>query len=223
MSNNQITEDFIKDYIAINRHAFDQLSVEYLKRDLIKSDFETPAEYLVDCILNYKNKNDELLVLEVGPGSGKTLRYFESISCRTTAVDLSEKIIDVAKSNSPKTVFIHGNILDVAFYPCQFDVIFAGALIHLFPKNDAKKLVKQFSRWMKEDGVMFINTTINDKSEEGFFIKSDYGNSVKRFRRKWTEKEFNKFITEHFSILKTIYTDEKDRNKMWVGYICKLL
>ncbi|HEY8781059.1 MAG TPA: class I SAM-dependent methyltransferase [Mucilaginibacter sp.] len=218
--NNDISAE---DYIEVNRRAYDQLSDEYIKRSLIVSDFETPAGYLVESALQYTKRNKELSVLEVGPGSGKAIQYFETLRCRTTAVDLSGKIIELAKINSPSTIFIHANILELNFLPCQFDVIFAGALIHLFPKFDAIKLIKKFCIWIKKDGVLFISTTINDKSEEGFSIKSDYENSVKRFRKKWTETEFRDLISEYFTILNTIYTDEKDRNKIWVGHICKPL
>ena len=41
-------------------------------------------------------------------------------------------------------------------------------------------------------------------------------------RRKWKKEEFISAI-EHsgFSIIDTMLTDEKDREKEWIGFICK--
>lgn len=209
-------------YIEINRRAYDLLSDEYSKRFATKSIFETPATHLVDRVLQHKTGSRDLSVLEIGPGSGEAVKHFEAMSCRTTAVDLSDKVIKLAKINSPNTIFIHSNILDINFYENQFDVIFAGALIHLFPKVDAEELMKKISTWIKKDGIFFVSTTINGKSEEGVFRKTDYLNSVVRFRKRWTEVEFKEFVTQNFAIIETIYTNERDRGKVWIGYICKL-
>jgi len=111
--------------------------------------------------------------------------------------------------------------LDAVFLTGEFDIIFAGAIIHLFPKNDAQKLLSYIYTWLKPDGTLFINTTINIESEEGYLTKHDYKGGIKRYRKKWTETEFEKFISGQFVILKTLYTDELNRNKKWLGYICR--
>jgi len=103
----------------------------------------------------------------------------------------------------------------------QFDIIYAGALIHLFKESDAHNVLNKFQQWLKTTGVLFINTTISEVTEEGFYYKNDYSLKVKRFRRKWKENDFKYLVKKYFKIEKTLYTNEIDRQKIWVGYICK--
>lgn len=212
----------MSNYISINKKAYDTLSQEYKNRGIIKSEFEETPEYLIDNILTFLTENNNSTVLEVGPGSGEIVLCFENKGFRTIAVELSKNIARIVKERSPNTIIINSNILEVSFLSNQFDIIYAGALIHLFPEQDAIKVLKCFSKWLKTDGLLFINTTISDTSEEGFYNKPDYISSVKRFRRKWREEDFEVFVKKEFNIIKKLYTNEVDRGKVWVAYICKV-
>jgi SAM-dependent methyltransferase len=212
----------MKDYIKINQLAYDTLYQEYDKRANQKSKFEESAETLGGAVLNcVKHRFEHKLALEVGPGSGEILNFFEENGCRTVAVELSTKIANIAKSRSPRTVFILGDITEIEFADDQFEIIYAGALIHLFPLDDALELLQKFRKWLKPSGILFVNTTINLFSEEGYYTKTDYGLQVKRFRRKWTEQEFlTKLQNIGFEILERLFTDEQDREKQWVAFLC---
>jgi 2-polyprenyl-3-methyl-5-hydroxy-6-metoxy-1,4-benzoquinol methylase len=207
------------DYIRINKDAFDKLCSEYGKR--IESKFGDSPEKLGGLLLKHVNQDfKKVTLLEVGPGSGHTLKYFSINTYQTIAIDLSEKMAKLAKENSPASIVICDNILDVHFLDAQFEAIFAGAVIHLFPLTDARILLHKFSNWLKPNGYLFINTTIHHQSEEGFFIKNDYPKSVIRFRRKWMEQDIIcEIINANFEVREKIYTNEIDRNKKWIGLI----
>jgi ribosomal protein S18 acetylase RimI-like enzyme/ubiquinone/menaquinone biosynthesis C-methylase UbiE len=223
ISNNEIylQKRGLYNYIEINRKAYDSLSHEYKIRGDIKSGYEETPTYLAGNILNLLPQNAVFTVLEVGPGSGEIIEEFENKGHRTIAVELSSRIAYYAKEKSPKSIFINSNILDITFLNEQFDIIYAGALIHLFNEIDAHNVLNKFNQWLKRTGVMFINTTISEVTEEGFYYKNDYNSKVKRFRRKWRENDFKCFIEKYFQIEKTLYTNEIDRQKVWVGFICK--
>jgi len=178
-------------YIEINRKAYDSLSHEYKTRGDIKSGYEETPTYLTGNILNLLPQNTSFTILEIGPGSGEIIEEFENKGHRTIAVELSSNIAYYAKEKSPKTIFINSNILDINFLNGQFDIIYAGALIHLFKESDAHNVLNKFQQWLKTTGVLFINTTISEVTEEGFYYKNDYSLKVKRFRRKWKENDFN--------------------------------
>lgn len=209
------------DYIENNRIAYDTLSQEYANRSKNRSEYEESPDFLVDNILKFIPSSNRYAVLEIGPGSGDIINTFDKKGHLTVAVELSREISLLAKKNSPSSIIINSNILDVTFIDNQFDIIYVGAVIHLFPERDAIELLNRLYCWLKQDGVLFINTTISDKTEEGYFIKSDYKDQIKRFRRKWVEKDFKQFVCMKFSVIKTLYTNELDRDKVWVGYICK--
>jgi len=158
--------------------------------------------------------------LEIGPGTGRMLPIFEELNCQTYAVELSRNMIEYAKKKSPHTIFLEGNVLEAKYKKGFFDAIFMGAVIHNFPKEDAKKLLKLVYDWIKEDGKVLIYTTIHEKSEEGFYEKQDYTGNIVRFRKKFTEMELKEMLEEAgFQITYTMHTSEPDRHKNWLTYV----
>lgn len=216
----------MKDYISINRICYDMLAEQYEKRVDAPGKYEESPETLGNFALRHLSLdcNKKCLVAEIGPGAGKMLRYFESHECRTVGIDLSSEMAKIAKNVSPGSMIINDDVFNVNFVAEQFDLIYMGAIIHLFSKNDASELLSKIKHWIKKDGIMFINTTCCKKSEEGFFTKRDYLGEIKRFRRDWVEEEFFTFINEAgFDVVDVMYTNEVDRNKKWVSYICRVL
>lgn len=209
-------------YIEINEAAYDSLAEEYTSRIHSKGLYQESASYLANLPLHYLSRDNSApkTALEIGPGSGEILKEFDSNGIRTIGVEISRELIKIAKGISPNTIFIRGNILDIEFSNSQFDIIYAGALIHLFPKNDAFELLSKIQNWLHPKGIVFVNTTLHDRSEEGFQVKIDYEKRVTRYRRLWTEAEFVQAVSETgFRILEKVYTDEKDRNKKWLGLV----
>jgi ubiquinone/menaquinone biosynthesis C-methylase UbiE len=209
----------MKEYIRINHESYDALCSEYDDRAKVRatkgSQFEESAESL-DCLILSQAKKffPKITVLEIGPGSGEMLAFFEKNNCRTVAVDLSPKMAKIARRRSPNTDLVLGNILDVEFLKNKFEIVYAGAVIHLFPLNDALDLLLKIHHWLKPKGFIFINTTIHPVTEEGHEIKRDSIIQIRRFRRKWTENElFAALQNSGFEILDRIFTNEQDRGK----------
>jgi ubiquinone/menaquinone biosynthesis C-methylase UbiE len=213
----------MKDYIKINRNAYDALHQDYEQRAIDKSQFETKANVLAGSLLRLlEQRFEQITVLEVGPGSGEVLTFFEHSGCRTIAVELSRNMAAVARRRATNSIFIVNDINEIQFASEQFEGIYAGALIHLFPLNDAIDLVRNFYAWLKPGGVLFINTTKHLHSEEGFYEKSDYKGLIKRFRRKWTEAELlHTLQNAKFEVIDQITSNEQDRQKEWIAFICQ--
>lgn len=208
-----------KEYIQVNKKAYNEFATQHNDRHK-KIGKEDWVKLLSEKLLN-KNINNN--VLEIGPCTGRILKLLEEkLNCRTCAVELSEEMIKYAKVKSPNTLFIEDNILNVKFSKNIFDAIFMGALIHNFPKEDAKQLLLLTYKWIKEDGKILIYTTIHNRSEEGYYEKEDYNGNIVRFRKKFTEEELKKLVEEcNFEIVYKMYTEEPDRNKKWLTYIIK--
>jgi len=211
----------LTDYIELNKKAYDDLWGEYRERAVNKSVYETRPDILGWAVLKYAQKSfSKISVLEIGPGSGEILEFFEKNNCDTLAIEISEKIAHLAMNRSPRSKFIIDNVLNVSFPIHSFEIIYAGAIIHLFTLEDARRLLEQFYGWLKPGGYLFVNTTLHKKSKEGFFKKKDYKVCVTRYRRFWTENELLSEINRfNYSIVNSLFTYEKDRNKKWVAYI----
>lgn len=88
-----------KDIINVNRNAYNQLASEFNSRE---SDLANYKQSLKAYISRFVKESES--VLEIGPGTGHLLQILEDLGCRTTAIELSEKMCELVRKNSPKTV-----------------------------------------------------------------------------------------------------------------------
>lgn len=216
----------MKQYIKANQKAYDALASEYKQR-IVHYQTEVGVDlghiakpFIKELKKNFKN----IHVLELGPGAGLSLAYFEKEGFQTTAIELSENMIKTSKEIAKTTSYIHGDFLEHNFRNKKFEGIFAHAFIHLFPKKDAEKAITKTVSLLKTRGILFIATTKHTKSEEGYFSKDDYATNItRRFRRKWTEEELLElFKRNSLAIIHKGELKEKQNNKMWLHYVLQL-
>src|SRR3990167_5007393 len=99
----------MKDYIVNNKKAYNALATQYAAR---VSEYEKSDAKLISPFISFLKENfDDVHVLELGPGSGLALRFFQFNDFKTTAIEIAEKIIDTAKAASPETKFINDDFL----------------------------------------------------------------------------------------------------------------
>lgn len=210
-----------KDYISINKHAYDILAVEYKEKYKNNEGANYFYKLLEEFILSRKKEGISKM-LEIGPGTGTLLNIFENNNMRTIAVELSGNMASIAQETSPNSVIVNDNILNVNFINNQFDFILAMAVIHNFPEKDLIELLKKIKNWLKDDGYFILDTTNNDITESGYFEKEDYDKRVERYRRKWKKEDLNNFLIEQGFIIDELinYTD-KTSNKEWLVYALK--
>ncbi len=208
----------MKKYIKSNQKVYDNLAEEYKQkmRDYVISDKKIAAPF-IDYLKNHFRK---IRVLELGPGSGLSLSYLEKEGFETTAIDISGEILRVSQETAPKTKYLFGDFLAFGFGKSKFEGIFAKAFIHLFPKEDAIIVLKKIFDLLENNGAAYIATTIHEKSEEGFFEKTDYNQKMKRFRKRWVESELLEEITKiGFAIYHKGYNIELNKEKKWVNLV----
>lgn len=209
-----------KEYIEINKNAYELLANEYNTRN-----YEVGYDFWNNIYddLNLRNKKN-IEILEIGPGHGRNVKIFKQYNneLKITVLEISENMCNIIRKDNPDIQIINDNILNYNFENRKFDVIQMIAVIHLFPIEDAKRVLKIIREALKEDGYLIIGTTINDKDMEGYYEKEDYNIRVKRFRHKYTKKSYEKLLNEcGFEIYKPYFVNENDRNKLWYDAVCK--
>jgi 2-polyprenyl-3-methyl-5-hydroxy-6-metoxy-1,4-benzoquinol methylase len=208
----------MKNYIKVNKEAYDTLAEEYKQK--MKEYIISDRTIIVPFVDYLKTHFDKVKVLELGPGSGLNLTYFEEEGFDTTAIDISGEILKISQEIAPKTKYIFADFLVFDFGKTKFQGVFAKAFIHLFPKKDAVVVLKKIFDLLEEKGCAFLTTTIHDKAEEAFFEKEDYDKKMKRFRKKWLENELLEEITKvGFKIYDAKYNIEDDKKKKWIGIV----
>ena len=79
----------------------------------------------------YVKDNAEILDIGCGSGNNAKLLYQKNNTCKITGIDLSEKMIKFAKSNTPSCRFIQEDVRNLSFVN-SFDIIFLSfCIVHI--------------------------------------------------------------------------------------------
>ncbi len=199
-----------------NKKAYGLVAEEYFQRRplLIENN-----EKVINNLLKHLEIKENLSVLDVGVGSGLDLEIFNNNGFKTYGTDISEKMIELARINSPNSQYYLGNFLDLEFGR-KFSVIYAQAFIHLFPKGEIPKIFEKMYSILENNGLIHFSTTIHSKPSEGLEEKKDYKEKVKRFRKRWALNELNEFLETLESVnLIHQYLVKDPMGKNWVNTI----
>lgn len=210
----------MKDYVQANKNVYERLASEY--RDRIGRNAESLDVLVGKPLQHAKNRFDNILALELGPGSGEVCRYLEENGCETTAVDVAQNMLDNVRAVSPETTLVHGDVLEVDLGVAAYELVYCGAFIHFFQKDDARSLMNDVYDAIRPGGVLFVNTTVHESSRGGFEEKEGYNTDVERYRHRYTREEFKKLVKgAGFSIVDTVETEEADQEKSWLAFIAE--
>ncbi|MFA6992185.1 MAG: class I SAM-dependent methyltransferase, partial [Candidatus Gracilibacteria bacterium] len=99
-------------------------------------------------------------VLDAGCGTGRLVPILSKLGRNVTGIDISAKMIDIAKKKFPKQKFAVGNIEKMTFKDSSFNIVIASfVIVHL---KMLPKFFAEVHRILKDGGV-FILTNINQR------------------------------------------------------------
>jgi cyclopropane fatty-acyl-phospholipid synthase-like methyltransferase len=135
----------------------------YAHRDLGK--FNTELEKYS----NYLLKNAH--VLDVGCGAGiPTAEFLIKRGFNVTGIDLSEKMLNLARKNVPKAKFIKMDMNELKFEKDTFEgIVSVYALFHVSKKKHFS-IFKKFYEILKPGGILLINTGISESEGTSNFF-----------------------------------------------------
>jgi SAM-dependent methyltransferase len=203
-------------YLDVNRRAYDALAIEYLRR----ADADRMRDIaIVQPFVTYLRRhflNQPIEILDVGCGNGVNLSMLHNEGFRVTGVDISPRMIEVARGLCPAATLVTANFLDAQWPAASFHGVFAKASLHLMPKLHAEDSMAKAFRLLKTGGLFYITTTLASDAVEGFFEKKDYPYFIKRYRRFWRDDELVTSIKgAGFRLLTQSFNTEPDRGKIW--------
>lgn len=108
------------------------------------------ARYFVD-VANITNRDK---VLEIGCGTGLfTGKVIKLSGAQVTATDLSEDLLNIAKTKNPQATFIIDDAMKMTFSENSFDVVFGSSVLHHLDMNLA---LSEIFRVLKKNGRMIF-------------------------------------------------------------------
>ena len=136
-------------------------------------------------------------VLDLGCGSGQYCLEFLKMGARKiVGVDISQKMLSVAKKKSIDVEYIRADINDLSFLDEQFDIVFSSMAFHYI--KDFDKLCENIYKILSPDGCLQFSR------EHPIQLAPTGGN-------KWTKDEQGNKLAFHLSD----YTVEGERKTNW--------
>jgi 2-polyprenyl-3-methyl-5-hydroxy-6-metoxy-1,4-benzoquinol methylase len=179
----------------IRKDLFDRWAKDYNK-NVFKSEKEgiypfagySEVKYsIIDIISNAKKAK----VLEMGIGTGEITKPLYELGYEITGVDLSNKMIEIAKIHMEKAAFIladFSNALNEIFN--KFDFIVFSYSIHHLSYNDQIELLIKLNDYLNEDGVIIIG-------DVSTFTIEDMNQLQNKYADIWDDEEYYPILKKY--------------------------
>lgn len=100
-------------------------------------------------------------VLDAGCGVGRpTSEFLAKNRFRVTGVDISSKMIELARRNVPQGTFYRANIAELDFPDSSFDGIICVYTLWHIPRKSHSDIVRNFHRMLRSRGILVLNTGV---------------------------------------------------------------
>ena len=147
-------------------------------------------------------------VLDAGCGWGRDSKIL-SKNFKVIGIDLSERLLDLAKAYAPKAKFQIGNISRTFFPSESFHGIWSNdTLIHL-ERKDILKTLREFHRLLRKNGILYLS--VKEGEGEGW-QEEEMSNYKPRFYTWFKEDEIINYLKKTgFRIIETEVFYEKKK------------
>ena len=92
-------------------------------------------------------------VLDVGCAAGRDSMFFTKHGHMTTGIDLSEKLLAIARKKAPALTFLHDDIRKKMFADESFDAVWACAVLLHLTRKEIPTVLKIFYAMLVIDGL----------------------------------------------------------------------
>jgi len=181
------------EYEEINERAFDFLAVRYAEKENElyhhNSLIERFSQYLQT---NFNNPS----ILEIGPGSGFMLNHFSEKRFKTTAIDISSKIIEISRRKFSHINYVHSDFLRYNFSNEKFSGIFANSVLHLFQREKIEMAFDKIYTILEDSGCFYFSIPLFDEFKEEVIKRGAKEDSVLEYRTRYTKEELTNILSD---------------------------
>lgn len=180
------------------------------------------ADHTFDKLLQFPlNKFISLLpkkakILDAGCGCGRDIQYFKDYNLNATGIDISEGLVKEAKERV-KAEIKHMDMKELKFDDKSFDAVWCCASLSHLEKKDLPKALSEFSRVLKEKGVLYVSV---EEGEGGDVVQDKSTSNAPRYFVYYNKIELENSLKEAgFEILHSYSDEGADCN--WLNVFCK--
>ncbi|MBI4058164.1 class I SAM-dependent methyltransferase [Candidatus Gottesmanbacteria bacterium] len=163
-------------------------------------------------------------ILDAGCGSGRDVLYFIKHNFQAVGVDLSNRLLEIARKKTGKAEFYKQDLRHLDFPKTHFDGIWACAsLVHL-ARHEVLPVLQSFYQLLKPRGVLFLSVK-EGKGEAD--VREALSQNFARHYIFFTMDELDSLVQRAgFMLVKSYIWSEKDRDSTlrdfkWISYFCR--
>lgn len=180
-----------KDKTSLSVQTYNKIAKKY--SEFYSSDLDSEFVSSFINVLPEKAK-----ILDLGCGTGRLLGVFQKKGFSITGLDLSEKMLEIAKKNFPQIKFVKSDMRKTRFKNNSFDaLIVAYSVIHI-PKKEIPATIKEFARILKPKGKLML---VIQKGRKEKFLKEPLDENLQLFLNFMGKKEIFLQLSRRFKTL----------------------
>jgi ubiquinone/menaquinone biosynthesis C-methylase UbiE len=142
----------IDDVVTITKNTYDAISEKYAQ---LNKAYPVPLQTDSATFVSYIPSDGK--VLDVGCGHGRDCAYFLSCNLTVTGIDVSERLLHIARATAPSAEFMVMDMRDVDFEDAVFDGLWCCASFLHIPLADATCTLHEFYRVLRDGGILFLS------------------------------------------------------------------
>jgi ubiquinone/menaquinone biosynthesis C-methylase UbiE len=148
------------DVVEQTAQTYDRIAAEYCKKTREPRFLEWEEGYIKKLLAYISSK--EPLILNVGCGDGRDNIHIEKNGGKAIGIDLSDGMLKEARNLHPEGDFRKMDMRNLAFEDNFFDGIWASGSIYHVPKSDVHRIISEFVRTLKAEGVLSLNFKLGE-------------------------------------------------------------
>ncbi len=124
-------------------------------------------------------------ILDIGCGTGIWAEYFYRKGAEVYGIDISEKMLEMARKRVPKGKFYLGDVTKIPFQNEFFDIVFCSLVLsHV---KDLKKAIREIHRVLEKNGILIISDMHPEVTRKGYIIAWKIEINIKVYHRTFSE------------------------------------
>lgn len=158
-------------------------------------------------------KNDSPFILEIGCGNGRDAKEILKRTKNYLGIDISEKLIDVAREYDPEGKF---EVADVETYnfPKKIDAVVSFASLLHSDKQRVREILEKAHEALASNGIFYISLKEGDYDDEGVTRTDNFGTRIYYF---YTAEMIEEMAGNKYT---NIFTDQYSlRDQRWFTII----
>ena len=142
-------------------------------------------------------------ILDVGCGPGNITKYLllQRNDFNILGIDLSPKMLELAKINNPDAQFKEMNCMDILKLSSQFDAIVSSFCLPYLSKIDALKFIEHSYVQLNPNGILYISTMEDNYDKSGLFTSSSGGSDSTYIYYHQADYLIEHLISNNFEIM----------------------